>query len=115
VSLTHFQAIGGGIILVGGVLTVVATGTRKLVRIVKPVGEFLDDWRGTPARPGVAASPGVMETIQSLKSGQQRLDDGQLHIIDRLARVEQQQTPNGGGSMRDEIQQIKQAVTGPSA
>lgn len=69
------------------VLTSVATaaiwGLRKAVKLAKRVGFFLDDFQGTPARPGVQATPGVMVRLQTFAEVQ-----GQL-VADRAAVREQ--------------------------
>lgn len=60
-----------------------------MYRTWKKIESFLDDWIGEPARPGVPERLGVM---------------------DRISRIEHEVKPNGGSSMRDEIQQIKAAL-----
>jgi hypothetical protein len=102
-GLTHFQAVMAGLAAVLASVVGVWASARKLAKYLRPFRDFLSDWNGEPARPGVARKPPVMERLAAL-------DEGQLHIIDRLRRVEAAQTPNGGGTMRDEIQQIKNAV-----
>ena len=67
---------------------------RKAIRpVLKFVSEFRDDWRGTPARPGVRARPGVME---------------------RLENIESQVKPNGGQSMHDAVSRIEQQLASPA-
>jgi hypothetical protein len=102
-GLTHFQAVVGGLAAATASAAGAWASARKLVKYMKPFRDFLTDWNGEPARPGVARRPPVMERLRNL-------DDGQLHIIDRLVRVEAAQLPNGGGTMRDEIREIKDAV-----
>lgn len=67
---------------------------RKVFRpILRFVGEFRDDWKGVPARPGVRARPGVME---------------------RLENIEGQLRPNHGQSMHDAVNRIEQQLSNPA-
>ncbi|MGW2511259.1 hypothetical protein ACWC0A_17870 [Streptomyces scopuliridis] len=72
--------------------------TRGVRRIVTRVDEFVDDWNGSPPRPGVAARAGVMERL-----------DG---IEDRLANVEHELHPNSGASLRDAVDRVDVALNG---
>lgn len=72
--MTGFILAAGGVCVALAAIGVVG---RKLWRIFRRIDHFMDDWFGEPARPGVAARPGVME---------------------RLCSVERQLTPNGGNS-----------------
>ena len=55
-------------------------------RFARSIEEVLEDWRGTPARDGVPAHPGVM-----------------VH----LAQIEQELGPNGGESLCDAVGRIE--------
>lgn len=72
--------------------------TRGVRRIVTRVDEFVDDWHGSPPRPGVAGRAGVMERL-----------DG---IEDRLASVEHELHPNSGASLRDAVDRVDVALNG---
>lgn len=66
--------------------------TRGLRRVAQRAEDFIDDWQGTPQRPGVPARPGVME----------RLD-----VMERdLAAVRAEVRPNGGSSLRDAVDRV---------
>lgn len=73
---------------------------RPAVRMVGMLGEFLDDWRGASARPGVPARAGVMERLAELEraTAELRPNAGRsmadvVHRIDaRAERVERRQT-----------------------
>jgi hypothetical protein len=69
---------------------------RKLWRGFKRTEDFLDDWAGHDARPGVEARPGVMERLQSVEF--------------TLGEVRSQIFPNGGTSMRDDINSLRRDV-----
>ncbi len=66
-----------------------AWAARWTWRLVRRTARFLDDYFGEGARDGLPARPGVMARLGSVE---------QL-----LARVAAETTPNGGGSMRDEV------------
>jgi hypothetical protein len=82
--------IAGSVVALAGALGAIAAGGRWMLRTLRRVNEFLEDWNGEPPRAGVAERPGVME---------------------RLARIEAELRPNGGSSMRDEIRAIRDATT----
>lgn len=70
---------------VGAITTAVAGViglSRGAARRGRRLADFLDDWNGEPERAGVPARPGVMT---------------------RLASIEGELRPNGGGSMRDAV------------
>lgn len=89
-------ATAGAVIGVVIGLATVAGLALRAVRSIRgqwaPVADFLEDWRGTPGRPGVPPRPGVMERIETLEAAA------------RTVQVEL--TPNGGGSMRDRVAAI---------
>jgi hypothetical protein len=63
---------------VGAAAGVVGLGARWAGRKWAKVDEFLEDWNGTPARPGVDARPGAMERLD-------RIEDGLIEIRKSLA------------------------------
>lgn len=75
-------------------LLAVATLASKVIKKVKgltdKVNDFLDDWAGRPARPGVPRSPGLLE---------------------RLTNLEEQLRPNNGGSLHDKVTKLSEEVT----
>ena len=58
---------------------------RTVGRVVGRLDEFVDDWNGTPDRPGVPGRPGVMTRLDSIEH--------ELH-------------PNSGGSLRDAVDRV---------
>lgn len=69
---------------------------RWVYRILAGTLRFLDDWRGEPARPGVAARPGVLARLQTVE-----------HLV---TEVHGELYPNGGGSLRDIVHQTASDV-----
>ena len=82
-------ALAMALLAIIGLLTAVQKGARWMLRTLRKLGEFLEDWNGEPGRPGVPARPGVMA---------------------RLERIEAQLNPNGGQSLHDKVTAIKNTV-----
>lgn len=62
---------------------------RWIWRLLRGTMEFLEDWKGEPARPGFPARPGVPERLENVEK------------ITAEVRAETQ--PNGGTSLRDVV------------
>lgn len=66
--------------------------------------QFLDDWNGEAARPGIAPERlGVMARLSKLEASSARVEQSS-------ARVEYEVKPNGGASMKDQIDRIEAHV-----
>lgn len=63
-----------------------------LIRISRNTRQMADDWKGEPARPGVAARPGVMQRLFTIEQ--------------QLAVVHHEVQPNGGSSIKDQINRL---------
>lgn len=90
----------GDVPVIGGALLVIAGVVATLIRavpFVRRLGHFVDDWFGETGRPGGKPTPGVLERLTAIEN--------------RLARVEGQFSPNGGGSLRDAVNRVEAAVT----
>ncbi|MFD8509733.1 hypothetical protein ACFV27_01105 [Streptomyces antimycoticus] len=80
---------GGVLSLLVGVGTAVWRVVRAVSHVTTRTGQFLDDWYGEEARPGVAARPGVMERLGALE--------------EHLRQVNHEVKPNSGRSLRDAV------------
>lgn len=83
--------IGAGVVL-GVIMSALALAGligKPLRKLARQNDEFREDWYGQPARPGRDAVPGVPE---------------------RLARMEKELHPNGGGTLRDAINRVEQRL-----
>jgi hypothetical protein len=82
-------ALGAAVVVVGG-------GVVALIRWLRHhlggLADFINDWHGEGARPGVPARPGVMERLSGIE--------------DRLAAVEHELQPNSGTSLRDAVNRV---------
>lgn len=85
---------------VAGLAAVLWRAVRWAARLGRAVEQVIEDWSGTPARPGVAARPGVMQTLEDHSA--------------RLATIEHEVRPNSGSSMRDAVDRIDKAIGPPS-
>lgn len=85
----------GSIAFVGGAAWLV----RKVRGFNTKFDEFMEDWNGTKARPGVPHKPGVMERLS-------QQDDALSKIDDRLGTVEAEINYNGGKSMKDIVHRV---------
>jgi hypothetical protein len=81
--LTAFTALAAA---VGGLLV---WGGRLAWRLITRTLNFLDDWAGEGARPGVEARPGVMARLLAMERA--------------VAEVRAETRPNGGHSLRDVV------------
>lgn len=48
-------------------LTAIGVAATKIWHSVNQINDLLDDWRGTPARPGVPRRPGVLERLSTIE------------------------------------------------
>lgn len=101
--MTDFVSVATAVGGLGAASIALVTGSAWVVRRVRSINarfdEFLKDWNGTEARPGVPHKPGVMERL-----GQQ--DDALAKIDSRLVAVESEINYNGGKSMKDIVHRV---------
>src|SRR5262245_41712260 len=88
-------AILGGLGVIGRALWWLAT------KVLQPLAQVVDDWRGEPDRPGVPGRPGVMVQLAELRSVLVSEQLARRSIEKRLDAIEAQLKRNGGGSLRD--------------
>lgn len=69
--------VAAGIIAGGfGLLVMIGRAVGWVLRTWKRLTDFLDDWNGEPARPGVEARPGFPERIARLEKLVTRIEEG---------------------------------------
>ncbi|MEU6822789.1 hypothetical protein ABZ921_19355 [Streptomyces atriruber] len=82
----------GAAVAITGALALLWRATRSVRRVTSRFEDFVDDWQGTDARPGVPARPGVMTRLGAIE--------------ERLARVDHELHPNSGSSLRDAVDRV---------
>jgi hypothetical protein len=103
-------AVSGSILLTG-----VAWGVRKAVKLSHRMGDFLDDFMGKPARPGVSATPGVMVRLSTIEAKQETLMRHVTVVQEQVAVVHHEVRPNEGESMKDQLTRLDDAQTARDA
>jgi hypothetical protein len=69
---------------------------RSIARLFRALGHFLEDWNGTPARPGhdqVLPFPERMRLVE-----------------DTVGEIRKEVFPNGGASLRDAVTEVRDRV-----
>lgn len=132
---TDATAIVAAVAVIGLVGPVTVWLMRKGLRLGKRIGYFLDDFMGTPARPGVEAAPGVMARLQTLTESQAKLAEDREVVQETLVKqtaetkqlmvgfgqrltsievkvseIHHETQPNGGDSMKDQMNRVDQAL-----
>lgn len=88
VALDGF-VIAGSIATGLGLVFVLARIGKRIWQTFQQVDDFLDDWRGTPARSGVEARPGVLA---------------------RLVAIEREVKTNKGASLKDAVKRSERRL-----
>lgn len=85
------------IAVIGGAGTMLWRAITAGLRTGRKWDMFLEDWHGTPERPGRPAVPGVMERLVQLEQG--------------LQEVRHEMFPNSGGSLRDVVDRLERQAS----
>lgn len=88
-----------GAVLAG--LAAIAAAWRfisKLLKAVRSISHFTDDWFGEEARPGVPCRPGVMARLECIQ-------------VD-IDKIKHEMWPNSGGSLRDAVDRLEAKAGG---
>ncbi|MGK5529373.1 hypothetical protein [Streptomyces sp. URMC 129] len=96
----------GAVLGLAGVSTLLWRAGRGLARLIARVDEVVDDWRGSPERPGVPARPGVLERIAGIEERMCQLLDRVARVESQAAAIEHELHPNGGSSLRDAVNRV---------
>lgn len=99
-TVALFGLVAAGLAAVVGI----AKAGVPIVRFIRRIGHFVDDWIGEPARDGIPARPGVMARLENIESDAAATNQ-------RVGRIEHELKPNGGSSLRDALDRVEVAVT----
>ena len=80
-------AAGAVTILLGALAGLWQWMGRPVAGLIRGVREFLSDWQGEPARPGVPPRRGVMERLATMEEQNAGLDRRLARVEDTLARA----------------------------
>jgi hypothetical protein len=89
VELNTLLAWGGVATAATGLAAALWRFLRGVMHTARRAEQFMDDWYGEPARPGVPERPSMMERVSGIEA--------------RLGRVEHELHPNDGASLRDAV------------
>lgn len=112
--MPDFIAILAGISAAVGAIAGIVVGVKKTTPVVRLIVGVFGDFAGEPARPGVAARPGVMERLASID---EKIDAQGTRIDEQgeqLASIQHELHPNSGKSLRDSINRIETATQAPA-
>lgn len=92
------------------ICTFIFTIGKRMWDFIRKLADFLSDWFGAEARPGVSRRAGVMERLDNqdtiLASHTTQLGT----ISTRLEVVEGELSPNSGSSLKDAVSRIDKTV-----
>jgi len=103
------MAVGAWIVgagAVAGALFVLGKLIRSAWRGFRSVSHFLDDWHGTPARPGRPATPGFPERTEALERHTGSMCERIARLDSKVTSIEHEMHPNSGRSLRDQVDKI---------
>lgn len=96
--------------VIGAILGALGVLIKVVYKISRQFGEFRDDWRGDPGRPGIPARLGVPARLQAV-------EDATSHNALALAAMSEQMgliagavgqlQPNKGSTLNDAIRRIE--------
>lgn len=103
-----------------GAAVALVSASKWLWQLFRRLSNMLDDMLGEAARNGLPARPGIVEElgiIKALLAGLvpqlEQLERRQAASERRLATIEAQLLPNGGGSLRDAVDRLAPAEDKP--
>ena len=95
-------------------LTALGQSVRWVWQVLRALSRLADDLTGEPARNGQAAQPGLLALVKSIQDNLElqhaelvRVREQNEEFERRLAALEAQMRPNGGGSLRDAVDRIE--------
>lgn len=91
------------ITVVGGAGIMIVQGIKRGIHVFGRIAQFLDDWQGTPARPGFPETLGIPARLQKIENATVKMDA-------RIQHVEHRLTPNGGSSIADAVTRIEHTL-----
>jgi hypothetical protein len=102
-----------------GLFGVLGRGGRWIWRLFTSLDDFIDDWKGSPARDGVPERPGVLkritaieERVSTIERQGTAIERQGTAIEQRVSTIEHEVRTNDGSSLKDSVQRIERFVSG---
>ena len=93
-------------------MAVIGRSVAWLISVLRKLARLVDALTGEPPGPGEEKGrPGVLDRLASIEGGQIKTAEVVAALEARLAAVEAQLQPNGGGTLRDALDRTEAAVT----
>ena len=109
--MTSVLAVAGLVTVMLAALAGLGKAGIAVWRIMRKLAQIADDWIGEEPRPGLPdGQPGVLRRLDLLKyeASAARSETGAelAALRERVAAIEAQLQPNGGGSLRDVVDSL---------
>lgn len=93
-----------------GAITAIILFAGKLVKFIKKVVHFLDDFIGEEERPGQERRPGFSERISSMEQCIGSVREQINSIKEDVEEIKTEMRPNSGTTIRDSLNRIETKV-----
>ena len=93
-----------------GAITAIILFAGKLVKFIKKVIHFLDDFLGEEERPGQEARPGLSERLTKMEDCMGTVKEQMDCIKDDVEAIKTEMHPNSGTTIRDSLNRIETKV-----
>ena len=93
-----------------GAITAIILFAGKLVKFIKKVIHFLDDFIGEEERPGMPARPGLSERISKMEECMGSVKGQMSEIKEDIDEIKIEMRPNSGTTIRDSLNRIEVKV-----
>lgn len=93
-----------------GAITAIILFAGKLVKFIKKVIHFLDDFLGEEERPGQEARPGLSERLTNMEDCMGLVKEQMGSIKEDVEAIKIEMHPNSGTTIRDALNRIEKRV-----
>jgi archaellum component FlaC len=93
-----------------GAITAIILFAGKLIKFIKKVIHFLDDFLGEEERPGQEARPGLSERLTKMEDCMGTVKEQMDSIKNDVESIKTEMHPNSGTTIRDSLNRIEKRV-----
>jgi archaellum component FlaC len=93
-----------------GAITAIILFAGKLIKFIKKVIHFLDDFLGEEERPGQEARPGLSERLTKMEDCMGTVKEQMDSIKEDVESIKVEMHPNSGTTIRDSLNRIETKV-----